>query len=67
MEKLVDIFGSVLGVIGILFCLLAGAARIAGNHYLMGFETVTLFIGGISIMVTACLAKLHNISLQVNK
>ena len=67
MEKIVDIVGTVLGVIGVLVCLLAGVSRFAGNYYLMGFETVTLFIGGISIMVAACLAKLHSVSLQVSK
>ena len=67
MEKIVDTVGTVLGVIGVLICLLAGISRFAGNHYLLGFETVTLFIGGTSIMVAACLAKLHGVSLQVSK
>lgn len=67
MEKTIDTIGTVLGVIGILICLLAGVSRIAGNFYLLGFESVTLFIGGISIMVAACLAKLHSVSLQVSK
>jgi hypothetical protein len=67
MEKMVDIIGTVLGVLGILVCLLAGVSRVAGSHYLLGFETITLFIGGISVMVAACLAKLHHVSLQLSK
>ena len=67
MEKTIDIIGSVLGVLGILVCLLAGVSRVVGSHYLLGFETITLFIGGISIMVAACLAKLQGVSLQISK
>jgi hypothetical protein len=67
MEKMMDTVGTVLGVVGILVCLLAGASRVAGSYYLLGFETITLFIGGTSIMVAACLAKLHGVSLQLSK
>jgi hypothetical protein len=67
MEKSIDTIGNVLGIIGILVCLTAGVVRIAGSYYLLGFEMVTLFIGGTSIMVAACLAKLHSVSLQVSK
>lgn len=67
MEKTFDNIGSIFGVIGILICLLAGVSRITGNHYLVGFETITLFIGGISVMVMGCLAKLHGVSLQAGK
>lgn len=59
MNKVIDIIGNVVGVSGILVCLLAGVARISGSFYVIGFEAVTLFIGGISLMVAACLAKLH--------
>jgi hypothetical protein len=67
MEKKIDALGSILGVLGLLVCLLAGASRVVGSHYLLGFETITLFIGGISIMVAACLAKLHSVGLQLSK
>ena len=67
MEKLLGNAGTVLGVIGISVCLAAGLSRVVGSHYLMGFETITLFIGGISVMVAACLAKLHCVNLQLSK
>ncbi|KPJ90541.1 MAG: hypothetical protein AMJ53_13335 [Gammaproteobacteria bacterium SG8_11] len=67
MEKTIDIIGNALGALGLIICLLAGVSRVVGSHYLMGFETITLFIGGISIMVAACLAKLHGVSLQLSK
>ena len=67
MEKTIDTIGTVFGVLGILVCLLAGVSRVVGNHYLLGFESITLFIGGISVMVAACLAKLHCVNLQLSK
>lgn len=63
MKKTIDATGSVLGVAGILICLLAGLMRVMGSHYLLGFESITLFTGGISIMVAGCLAKLHSLSM----
>lgn len=67
MAKIVDVTGNALGIAGILICLLAGVSRVVGNYYLLGFETITLFIGGISIMVAACLAKLQHLSWQINR
>ena len=67
MEKMIDTIGTVLGVLGVLVCLSAGASRVVGSHYLLGFESITLFIGGTAIMVAACLAKLHSVSLQLSK
>jgi len=59
MNKLLKIVGNIAALLGILACLVAGVARLAGNHYFFGYETVTLFIGGIAFMVMACLAKLQ--------
>ena len=62
MDKLLDVFGNVAAALGILICLVAGVARVAGNHYVFGYEAITLFIGGIALMVMACLARLHRFS-----
>ena len=59
MKKLLEIMGNIAASLGIVACLLAGVARLAGNHYFLGYEAVTLFIGGIALMVMACLAKLQ--------
>lgn len=61
MDRVLRIVGNVLAVLGVLICLLSGLARLAGGYYLLGFETMTLYIGGIGIMVMACLAKLQRI------
>lgn len=59
MNRLVEVVGNVVGVVGILVCLTAGLARLAGSWYVAGFQTMVLFQVGIGLMVTACLAKLH--------
>lgn len=65
MEKVLDLLGNVVGVAGIATCALAGGSRLLGSYHLLGFETVTLFIGGIALMVMACLVKLHQLTIGV--
>lgn len=59
MQKILGGLGSAVGALGALLCLLAGAARLAGHFYLGGFEAMTLFNGGVGLMVAGCLARLH--------
>ena len=59
MNKLIEIVGNVAGVLGVLVCLAAGLARLAGSWHLAGFETMVLFNVGIGLMVVGCLVKLH--------
>lgn len=47
-------FGTLAGIAGLLICLFAGAIRLARQHWLMGFEIVTLFQIGIGGMVLGC-------------
>jgi len=67
MGKTLEILGSIVGVIGILICLISGLVRVTGGHWFFGFEAFTLFIGGIGVMMVACLAKLQAITLQLNR
>lgn len=46
--------GILAGVVGLLTCLFAGAARLTGIHWLMGFEIATLLQIGIGGMVFGC-------------
>jgi type IV secretory pathway VirB2 component (pilin) len=64
MNKYIDLAGNVAAVIGIVICLAAGLIRLSGNYFVFGFETQTLFLGSIAIMVFACLAKLHLLSVK---
>ena len=59
MDKLLDLGSNVVGGLGISICLVAGIVRLTGAYHLMGFEAVTLFIGGTALMVAGCFAKLQ--------
>ncbi len=59
MNNYIELAGNIAAVIGILVGLAAGLVRLSGQFFIFGFETQTLFIGSIAIMVFACLAKLH--------
>ena len=67
MGKTLGIIGSIVGVIGTLICLSAGLVRVTGGHWFLGYEAFTIFIGGIGVMMMACLAKLQAIALQLNQ
>jgi len=54
----------VVALAGIGLCALAGGARLAGSFYVLGFSASTLFLGGIALMVLACLAKLQMLLAQ---
>lgn len=64
MDKFLEIAGNISAVLGVSVCLIAGLARIGGFYHLLGFEAVTLFIGGIALMVMGCLAKLQRMSMD---
>ena len=62
MGKILGLLGNVAGVTGIILCILAGVSRLFGSYHLLGFESVTLFIGGMALMVMSCLVKLHQLT-----
>lgn len=59
MKNTIDLLGNAAGVLGLLICAVSGVARIAGQYHLAGFEAMTLFNGGVGLMVAGCLFKLH--------
>lgn len=64
MVKQIDGAGLVLGIVGILLCLLTGIVRLIGEYYLLGFQTITLFNAGTTLMIAACVLKLQAISMS---
>ena len=59
MQKLIQALGNSAAILGITICLVTGVMRLGGQAVVFGFEAITLFIGGIALMVMACLAKLY--------
>ncbi len=62
MDKLLAGGGSLVGLAGALLAIVAGVARVTGHYHFAGFEAMTLFTGGVGLMVMGCLAKLHGLS-----
>ena len=56
--------GNVAAILGVLLCLAAGLARGLGTPVLMGVEPMTLFIGGMGLMLAGCLAKIHCLGMR---
>ena len=63
MNKLMAIAGTVAAVAGTLICVVSGVARILGIYDVAGVDSIALFTVGIGVMVFACLAKLHLLTL----
>ena len=64
MDKFITLGGNVVGLAGVLMTVAAGAVRVSGQFYLGGFETMTLFVGGMGLMLIGALAKLHVLTNQ---
>ena len=53
MKKILEHLGNVAASLGVSLC------SVAGYFYFAGFELISLFVGGMGLMLGACLAKLH--------
>ena len=64
MNKLIGIAGNLAAVAGILLCVLTIAARMLGIYEIAGIDLIALLTVGIAMMVFACLAKLHVLTVR---
>jgi len=62
MNKLIANGGFAVGALGVLLTAFAGVWRVTGHYHLAGFETMTLFVGGMGLTLIGCFAKLHLLS-----
>ncbi len=67
MKQIVEHLGNAAAVLGILLCVVAGVARVVGLYHVVGFEAMTLYVGGMGLMLMACLAKIHSLSSQASR
>ena len=59
MDKLIVNLGNATAIAGVALCAVAGIARVAGVYYLGGYQAMTLFTGGMGLMLMGALGKLH--------
>ncbi|HPP45945.1 MAG TPA: hypothetical protein PLF25_00400 [Accumulibacter sp.] len=62
MEGLFLLFGRLVGLAGVMLCLVAGFSRLLGSYYLGGFQLASLMQAGVAIVVFACFLLLLAIS-----
>jgi len=59
MNKLIANGGFAVGALGVLLTAAAGIWRITGHYHLAGFESMTLFVGGMGLILIGCFTKLY--------
>lgn len=59
MQKLLGAAANITGLVGALICLLAGISRVTGGFHLGDFESMTVFVGGMGLMVFSAILKLE--------
>lgn len=59
MLRIFDLTGSLLGLAGAVAVIVAILVRLTGQFFLLGVELRAWLLGGIALMVMACLFKLH--------
>jgi hypothetical protein len=58
-NELLGILANLIAAVGAILCAVAGINRLLGSYHVLGYEAMTFFIAGISLMVFAALIKLH--------
>ena len=59
MNKLIDNIATGAGLVGVILTIGSGVARLVGMYYLGGFESLTVFTGGMGLMLIGIVGKLH--------
>jgi len=63
MQTIFGLGATLAATIGTLVCLISGVMRIVGHFHVLGFESMTLFTGGMALMLFAALLKIESIGL----
>ncbi|WP_139349988.1 hypothetical protein [Thioalkalivibrio denitrificans] len=57
--KLIKLVGDLLLLGGVIVTVAPMLTRAMGRYYLFGFELTTVLLGGIALLLLACLARLE--------
>jgi type IV secretory pathway VirB2 component (pilin) len=64
-----NLFGAVANIaaaVGVVACAATGLNRLLGGHHFLGYEAMTVFTGGVALMVFAALIKLQIIDSKLS-
>lgn len=56
--RILEMLGNLAAFIGALLCAGSGGARLAGFYHLAGFEVMSLFTGGMALLLFSAVIKL---------
>lgn len=54
-----EVAANVSGLLGVLLCAGSGGTRLAGMYYIAGFQSMTLFMGGMALLLFSAVLKLE--------
>lgn len=57
--KIIKFVGDLLLLSGIIVTVAPVLVRLSGRYYLFGFELTTILLGGVALLLLACLARLE--------
>lgn len=66
-EDILGVIANIVAAVGVIVCAVAGFSRLLGSYHVFGYEAMTFFIGGISLMVFALLIKLHLVERAISR
>lgn len=61
MNKLIDNIATAAAVLGVALTIGSGLARLLGMYHLGGFQTMTVFNGGMGLMLIGIVGKLQTL------
>ena len=61
MNKLINNMATAIAVLGVAVTIASGLARVLGMYHLGSFQTITLFNGGMGLMLIGIVGKLHTL------
>ena len=62
MTRLFSYVANILGIAGMGLGLLAGIGRLTGAYTMFGFQSVSIFVAGVALIVTGCFFKLQQLA-----
>jgi hypothetical protein len=61
MKKLIENMAALAAALGVILTIGSGLARLLGMFYIGGFQTMTIFSGGMGLMLIGIVGKLYEL------
>ena len=59
MREFLEVIAGAAALMGSVLCLIASSTLLTGKLWVLGLDPGSVFLGGIGLLVFACLAKLY--------